>query len=89
MSYHKINITLSFNDIEELEEFTKDYRSVLHKRARKLFKSDDEKRGSGTKQLHQQAKEYQKENPQTPYKECLKIIGNQIKIKNKDIIYTV
>jgi hypothetical protein len=28
MSYHKINIVLSFNDIEELEEFTKDYRCI-------------------------------------------------------------
>ena len=79
----------SLFDIEELEEFTKDYRSVLHKRARKLFKSDDEKRGSGTKQLHQHAKEYQKENPETPYKECLKVVGAQIKTKSKDILYTV
>ena len=77
------------SDKDEVEEFTKDYRSIINKRARKLFKSDDEKRGSGTKELHQKAKEYQKENPLTPYKECLKIIGNQIKIKNKDIIYTV
>ena len=45
MSYHKINITLQFNDIEELEEFTKDYRGILHKRAKKLFKCDDDKRG--------------------------------------------
>ena len=89
MSYHKINITLTFNDIEELEEFTKDYRCMIRKRALKLFKSDDERRGSGTKQLHQQAKEYQKEHPETPYKECLKVVGNQLKLKNKDIIYTV
>ena len=36
MSYHKIQILLQFNDIEELEEFTKDYRGILHKRAKKL-----------------------------------------------------
>ena len=52
MSYHKINITLTFNDIEELEEFTKDYRGILHKRAKKLFICDDDKRGSSTKDLH-------------------------------------
>jgi hypothetical protein len=42
MSYHKINIVLSFNDIEELEQFTKDYRGILHKRAKKFFKCDDD-----------------------------------------------
>ena len=90
MSFHKINITLSFTDIEELEEFTKDYRTILHRRAKKFFKSDDEKRGSGTKELHQKAKEYQISNPETPYKNCLKVVGNQIKNKNvKDILYSV
>jgi len=84
MSYHKINITLSFNDIEELEEFTKDYRGILHKRAKKLFKCDDDKRGSSTKDLHKKAKEYQLTNPDTAYKDCLRIIGAEI--KNKTII---
>ena len=67
MSYHKIQILLQFNDIEELELFTKDYRSILHKRAKKFFKCDDDKRGSSTKDLHQKAKEYQITNPDTPY----------------------
>ena len=79
MSYHKINITLTFNDIEELEEFTKDYRCILHKRAKKLFKCDDDKRGSSTKDLHKKAKEYQITHSDTPYKECLRIVGKQIK----------
>jgi len=81
MSYHKINITLTFNDIEELEEFTKDYRGILHKRAKKLFKCDDDKRGSSTKDLHKKAKEYQITNPETPYKDCLRIIGKELKKK--------
>jgi hypothetical protein len=89
MSYHKINITLTFNDIEELEEFTKDYRCIIRKRALKLFKSDDERRGSSTKALHQKAKEYKEQNPETDYKTCLKIVGSEIKLKNKDIIYNV
>ena len=78
MSYHKINITLTFNDIEELEEFTKDYRGILHKRAKKLFKCDDDKRGSSTKELHKKAKEYQLGNPDTPYKDCLRIVGKKL-----------
>ncbi|MFN9904635.1 MAG: hypothetical protein ACK56F_00745, partial [bacterium] len=73
------NIVLSFNDIEELEEFTKDYRSILHKRAKKLFKCDDDKRGSSTKDLHKKAKEYQVGNPETPYKDCLRIVGKETK----------
>ena len=81
MSYHKINITLQFNDIEELEEFTKDYRGILHKRAKKLFKCDDDKRGSSTKDLHKKAKEYQLVNTDTPYKDCLRIVGKELKKK--------
>jgi hypothetical protein len=86
MSYHKINITLTFNDIEELEEFTKDYRCILHKRAKKLFKCDDDKRGSSTKDLHKKAKEYQVGNPDTPYKDCLRIVGKELTKKVTEII---
>ena len=86
MSYHKINITLTFNDIEELELFTKDYRSILHKRAKKLFKCDDDKRGSSTKDLHKKAKEYQVGNPETPYKDCLRIVGKELTKKVTETI---
>jgi hypothetical protein len=86
MSYHKINITLTFNDIEELEEFTKDYRCILHKRAKKLFKCDDDKRGSSTKDLHKKAKEYQVGNPDTPYKDCLRIVGKELTKKVTETI---
>ena len=86
MSYHKINITLTFNDIEELEEFTKDYRCILHKRAKKLFKCDDDKRGSSTKDLHKKAKEYQVGNPETPYKDCLRIVGKELTKKVTETI---
>ena len=86
MSYHKINITLTFNDIEELEEFTKDYRGILHKRAKKLFKCDDDKRGSSTKDLHKKAKEYQVGNPDTPYKDCLRIVGKLTKKVTETIV---
>ena len=86
MSYHKIQILLQFNDIEELEEFTKDYRGILHKRAKKLFKCDDDKRGSSTKDLHKKAKEYQVGNPDTPYKDCLRIVGKELTKKVTEII---
>ena len=86
MSYHKIQILLQFNDIEELEEFTKDYRGILHKRAKKLFKCDDDKRGSSTKDLHKKAKEYQLGNPETPYKDCLRIVGKELTKKVTEII---
>jgi len=86
MSYHKINITLIFNDIEELELFTKDYRCILHKRAKKLFKCDDDKRGSSTKDLHKKAKEYQLGNPDTPYKDCLRIVGKELTKKVTETI---
>ena len=83
---HKIQILLQFNDIEELEEFTKDYRGILHKRAKKLFKCDDDKRGSSTKDLHKKAKEYQLGNPDTPYKDCLRIVGKELTKKVTEII---
>ena len=86
MSYHKIQILLQFNDIEELEEFTKDYRGILHKRAKKLFKCDDDKRGSSTKDLHKKAKEYQVGNPDTPYKDCLRIVGKELTKKVTETI---
>ena len=86
MSYHKIQILLQFNDIEELEEFTKDYRGILHKRAKKLFKCDDDKRGSSTKDLHKKAKEYQLSNPETPYKDCLRIVGKELTKKVTETI---
>ena len=86
MSYHKINITLTFNDIEELELFTKDYRCILHKRAKKLFKCDDDKRGSSTKDLHKKAKEYQLVNPETAYKDCLRIVGKELTKKVTETI---
>ena len=86
MSYHKIQILLQFSDIEELELFTKDYRSILHKRAKKLFKCDDDKRGSSTKDLHKKAKEYQVGNPDTPYKDCLRIVGKELTKKVTETI---
>ena len=86
MSFYKLNLTLQFSDIEELELFTKDYRSILHKRAKKLFKCDDDKRGSSTKDLHKKAKEYQITNPDTPYKDCLRIVGKELKNKLTETI---
>ena len=86
MSFYKLNLTLQFSDIEELELFTKDYRSILHKRAKKLFKCDDDKRGSSTKDLHKKAKEYQVGNPDTPYKDCLRIVGKELTKKVTETI---
>ena len=86
MSFYKLNLTLQFSDIEELELFTKDYRSILHKRAKKLFKCDDDKRGSSTKDLHKKAKEYQVGNPNTPYKDCLRIVGKELTKKVTETI---
>ena len=45
-----------------------------------------DKRGSSTKDLHKKAKEYQVGNPDTPYKNCLRIVGKELTKKVTETI---
>jgi len=79
----KIQLVLSFDSIEELKSYVEDYEQIELSKIKKLFKKGNDKRGSSTKYLHQQAKQYQSENPQLSYKESLKQIGEKIR-ENKN-----
>lgn len=79
----KYKLTFDFDNLEELKTFVSDCDLIENIKLKKTFKKSDDKRGSSTGILHQKAKEYQEEHKETPYKEILKIVGAQIKNKNK------
>ena len=80
----RYKLTIDFEDLNDLKEFFTDSDLIENIKLKKTFKKPEgDKRGLQTSKLHQKAKEYQEENPQTPYKEILKIVGAQIKNKNK------
>jgi hypothetical protein len=82
----KFQLIINFENFNELNEFICDQDSILDTKLKKTFKKVDDKRGSSTYILHQKAKEYQETHNDTPYKECLKIVGKTIKEnKNKSI----
>ena len=74
-----LQLTLTFQDVDELKSYIEDYESVQLTKIKKLFKKTSDKRGSSTKTLHQKAKEFQKENPTLSYKQSLQAIGAQIR----------
>ena len=75
----KIELTLTFKDIDELNDFVKDYRNSKDLRLKKMTKKEDDKRGSTTKLLHSKAREVQIEEPELTYKQCLRLAGLQLK----------
>ena len=79
----KLQLTLLFDDIDELKAYIEDYEAVQVTKIKKLFKKSNDKRGASTKTLHQKAKEYQKENPTLTYKQALQAVGNQIRGEKK------
>lgn len=79
----KLQLTLIFDDADELKSYIEDYEAIQLTKIKKLFKKTSDKRGSSTKTLHQRAKEYQKENPELTYKQSLQAVGNQIRGEKK------
>ena len=75
----KIQLVINFDSVDELKSYVEDYEQIELSKIKKLFKKSNDKRGSSTKFLHQQAKEYQSEHPTLSYKECLQKIGEQIR----------
>jgi len=80
---NKIQLILSFDNVEELKSYIEDYEAIELSKIKKLFKKSNDKRGSSTKYLHQQAKEYQSQHPELSYKESLQKIGEKIR-ENKN-----
>jgi hypothetical protein len=71
-------LNMTFNTIEELQNFVniRGEEKVIIKEPK--IKKETDRRGQNVKELHQNAKAYQQEHPEIPYRECLKL-GN---IKN-------
>ena len=65
-----ISITFQFDSITDLQQFLKDYNQVINKKQKP--KREDDKRGYKTKEFHQRVKQFQSENPDLSYLECLK-----------------
>ena len=85
----KIQLILTFDELEELKVYVEDYEAIQLQKIKKLFKKSNDKRGSSTRTLHQRAKDFQKEHPELTYKQSLQAIGEQIRQeKNKPIVET-
>ena len=85
----KLQLTINFDDIDELKSYIEDYEAVQLTKIKKLFKKSSDKRGSSIKTLHQRAKEYQKENPSLSYKQSLQAVGNQIREEKKPFLSAI
>jgi len=77
------NISISFENIDQLSEFIK---LIQEQKPIKKEKKPDEKRGKSTKQFHLRAKEYHSEHPDISYKECLKLLSKENKNIDNNII---
>jgi hypothetical protein len=73
----EIIIMLKFDSLEEFHEFENKIMNANVEPVKKV-----ENRGSKTKLLHAKTKEYHELHEDLTYKECLKIVGNNIKNKN-------
>jgi len=85
----KIQLTLIFDDVDELKAYIEDYEAIQLTKIKKLFKKTNDKRGSSTKTLHQRAKEHQTEHPELTYKQALQSVGHQIREEKKPFISVV
>ena len=78
----KYQIIVDFENIDELKE----YLNSQDKVKKTVVKKPNDKRGCKTSSLHIKAKEYQILNPEIGYKDCLKIVGKEIRDnKQKEI----
>ena len=67
------SLTTNFNTLLELENFIKEKNKEEQQIKIKKEKKEGDRRGANVKELHQRAKLYHLENPETPYKQCLKL----------------
>ena len=83
----KYQLTINFEDLEQLKSFVNDQEHIETIKLKKIFiKKTDDKRVSQTSSLHAKAKEYQLLNSEIGYKDCLKIVGKEIRDNKKEIL---
>ena len=68
-------VNISFDNKEAMLKFMNELSLFSVWRDRKKIKRADERRGSGTKKLHELAKEIQTTHPELCYRDCLKQAG--------------
>ena len=71
------SLTIHFSNLDELLNFTNSYNKLTIKTEIKTIKSND-KRGSKTSELHRRAKEYKKNHPAIPYRDCLIFVAKNL-----------
>ena len=71
------SLTIHFNNLDELLNFTNSYNKLTIKTEIKSIKSND-KRGSKTSELHKRAKHYKQLHPAMPYRDCLIFVAKNL-----------
>ena len=76
------SLTIHFNSLDELINFSNAYQIFNIKSEIKTIKLND-KRGSKTSELHRRAKEYKHNHPSFPYRECLNFLAKNLDDSNE------
>ena len=74
-----ITISFNFDSVDTAQQFIKEYQQLQHKKTKP--KKEDDRRGHKTKDFHNAVKQFQEQNPEKTYLECLK----SFKENNKNI----
>ena len=69
---------------DSYERMTEILRNMDEIAKRRIERKDN--RGHYMRTLHQRTKEYQEENPEKPYKECLAIIAEKMKNEKQEVM---
>ena len=77
------SLTIHFNNLDELLNFTNSYNKLTIKTEIKTIKLND-KRGSKTSELHRRAKEYKQNHPSIPYRECLIFVAKNLNLDDSN-----
>ena len=76
------SLTIHFNSLDELLNFTNSYNKLTIKSEIKTIKLND-KRGSKTSDLHRRAKEYKQNHPSISYRDCLIFVAKNLDDSNE------
>ena len=77
------SLTIHFNNLDELLNFTNSYNKLTIKSEIKTIQSND-KRGSKTSELHKRAKHYKQLHPATPYRDCLIFVAKNLNLDDSN-----
>ena len=81
MSTREYNLTLNFQTMDALQKHIEMMDDFINWRETRLQKKMTDKRGRHIALYHQLARDYHKEHPDIPYRECLKQVSKPKEIK--------